>query len=380
MAETANETTEPGGTAPTPPGAGPLALVAGFVAFVHVLWWVLGDSVVSFGNLYDGDGFIRLVRIERLLETGQWFDSSLPRANWPYGGSLHWTRPFDVVVIALALPLAPVLGMGKALFWSGAAIGPLLHVLAAVALAWAARPLIGRAGALIAGALTAVQFGILGYAIVGHADHHVLIGLIVVIAFGFAVRALRADEGGERHALGAGIVLAAGYWVGLETQVTAGLFFLIFGLKWLAEGDETGERALRLITRLALGLAGGLVAAVLMERGAQGFFDPQYDRISIVQLTLVGMVALFWWGVSAAQGRGWALATVPARFAAAALGGGAALGVMGAAFPRYFTNPLKDFDPLILKVFEGVAEYTPIQDVPHFLIYAGVAIIAGPWV
>lgn len=379
MAETANETTETGGTAPTPPGAGPLALVAGFVALVHVLWWVLGDSVVSFGNLYDGDGYIRLVRIERLLETGQWFDSSLPRANWPYGGSLHWTRPLDVLLIALALPLAPVLGMGKALFWSGAAIGPVLHVLAAVALAWAARPLIGRAGALIAGGLTAVQFGVLGYAIVGHADHHVLIGLIAVIAFGFAVRALAAAEGGERHALGAGIALAAGYWAGMETQVTAGLILLIFGLKWLWEGDETGERALRLNTRLALGLAGGLAAAMLIERGPQGFFDPQYDRISIIQLTQAALVLSFWWAVSQARRRGWALAGWPGRTAAAAMGGAVTLALTWVLFPKFLVNPLQDFNPVILKVFENIFEYASVQDTSHFLIYMGITVIAGPW-
>lgn len=48
----------------------------------------------------------------------------------------------------------------------------------AAALAWAAAPLVGRAAALTARALTAMQFGVLGYTIVGRADHHVLLALI----------------------------------------------------------------------------------------------------------------------------------------------------------------------------------------------------------
>jgi hypothetical protein len=82
--------------------------------------------------LVDSDGYARLLRIERLIETGGWFDVSLPRADWPYGGSLHWTRPLDVLLILLALPAAAAVGFGLALYWAGAIVSPLLHGLAAV--------------------------------------------------------------------------------------------------------------------------------------------------------------------------------------------------------------------------------------------------------
>lgn len=374
-----NDLTEAGGKTPIFPGIWPLAAVVGFVAFVHAAWWLLGDTVVAHGNLVDSDGYARLLRVERLLETGQWYDSSLPRANWPYGGSLHWTRLFDVLLIALALPLTPLMGQDQALYWSGAVINPLLHMVMAVVLVWAAKPLIGRAGGLIAGALTAVQFGVIGYALIGRADHHVLIGLIVVTAFGFGFRALTEAEAAARHAAAAGGVLAAGFWVGMEVQVTAGLFFLVMGLKWVFEGDGTGQGNLRHVTRLALGLAAGMVVVVLIERGAQGFFDPQYDRVSIAQLTLAGLVLLFWVVVSAAHRRGRPLASVPGRMAAALLGGAVALGATLALFPRYFINPLEDFNPVILGVFRGILEYATIQDTPHFLVYVGIVVIAGPW-
>ena len=99
-------------------GAGAVVMVIASVTFVHVVWWLVGDSVVTFGNLVDSDGYARLVRIQRLLETGAWFDVGLPRANWPDGGTLHWTRPLDVLLIILALPLAVLIGFSKALFWA----------------------------------------------------------------------------------------------------------------------------------------------------------------------------------------------------------------------------------------------------------------------
>lgn len=107
-------------------GAGAVVMVIASVTFVHVVWWLVGDSVVTFGNLVDSDGYARLVRIQRLLETGAWFDVGLPRANRPDGGTLHWTRPLDVLLIILALPLVALIGFSKALFWAGVLVSPLL--------------------------------------------------------------------------------------------------------------------------------------------------------------------------------------------------------------------------------------------------------------
>lgn len=388
MAAAETDTTKlskPGPGKPEKDAAWPLAAVIGFVAMVHVFWWLLGDSVVAYGNLVDSDGYARLVRVERLLETGAWFDSSLPRANWPYGGALHWSRLFDMLLIALALPLMPALGVKAALYWSGAVISPILHLFTAAAVAWAARPLIGRAGALIAGALTAVQFGVLGYATLGHADHHMLFGLIAVLAIGFSVHALTGSGptgSPGRHAACAGVVLAAGFWLGAEMQVTAALCLTVLGLKWVFEGDggETvaaGVRpGLNLSLNLSLGLLAGVAVMLAVERGP-GFFDVGYDRLSIVHLTLAALLAAFWWAVVRLAGRG--PAGVPGRLAVAVAGAAAVLAVMWLLYPKVFVNPLKDFDPVILEIFDSVAEYGSIKDVPHFLLYAGGALIAGPW-
>lgn len=369
----------------TPPAAGPsglllAALAASFVALIHVAWWFFGDTLVVNGNFFDGDSYARLVRVERLVETGGWLDSSLPRANAPFGGSLHWTRPFDVMLIALAMPLEPLLGFKQALFWSGAIISPLLHVLLAVTLVWAAAPLIGRTGAAIAGALTVVHLGILGYATVGHADHHVLFGLIAVGAFGFTIRALSAAEDGSRPAFWAGAVLAAGFWVGTEAQVTIALCFLAAGLAWVS-GAPGGARTNQ---RLALGLALGVALALAVERGPAGYLDVQYDRLSIVHLTSVVLLLAFWSAVSALAGRaggrpGSPGARLGVRLGAGVLGAAAIAGVTWVLFPDVLQGPMAQFDPALLPILEHVPEYSPLGDVWHFLFYVGTVIVAAPW-
>jgi len=356
--------------------AGPLAAALLFVVLVHVAWWNLDHNVVQYGNLADSDGYAHLLRVERLIATGNWLDASLPRANAPFGGSLHWTRPFDVLLIALALPMAPLLGFAKALYWSGALIGPLLHLATAAAMAWAAAPLVGTSAALIAAALTATQFGVLGYATVGHADHHVLLALIAVVAFGFTVRALAATGGGGvRHALAAGVVFAVGNWVGTEAQIPAALAIAVLGLTWVAGNDRAGERNMA----LALGLFGGIAAATLIERGPARYFAVEYDRLSVVHLTQAAVVATFWAAVASLARRGREPAGPMTRLLAA--GGAAALGLalMRALYPKILINPLKDFDPEILRIFGGVSEYAPITDLPHLLLYLGAAVFALPW-
>ncbi len=350
-----------------------LAIVLASVAFVHAVWWLVGDGVVVHGNLADSDGYARLVRVLRLVETGGWFDSSLPRANWPDGGSLHWTRPLDVILIALALPITAVTGFATALYWAGVFVSPLLHGLLAVAVMWAARPLLSSPGAVIAGVLTALQFGILGYATIGHADHHVLIGLISALAIGLTLRVLTMaeEDAAGRHALALGGVLAAGIWVGTEVQVTAGFCLGVLGLRWAFEGEAWLERN----RRLALGLVLGLAAALVVERGA-GFFDVQYDRISFVHLSLAALLLAFWGCVGALGIR---LSSIPSRLGAGIAGDVVIIAVMAAVFPKVLVSPLKDADPVLLGIFDAVAEYAPMSDASHFLVYAGAVLIALPW-
>ena len=366
------------GQGPTGLTLRPVLAAAAFVVLIHGAWWLVGFEAVLQGGLAGGDSYARLMRIERLVETGAWFDSLMPRANAPFGITVHWTRPFDVLMIALALPLAPVLGFGKALYWAGVVISPLVHVLSAGALAWAAMPILGVAGAAVAGALTATQFGILGFAVAGRADHHMVFMLIAILGLGFLVRSLMAADTRARdgNALAAGAVFAAGIWVGPEMFLLAGLGLLATGLWWADGGEGAAGANLRFVGALALGLA----AALLVERGPAGFMDVEIDRLSIVHLSIAGLLAAFWSAV-AATARAWPRPSgVPHRLAAGTLGAAGIAAMVILVFPEVLKGQLSYTDPMLLWLFGQVSEYGPMGDVPHFLLYAGSVVFAGPWV
>ena len=68
------------------------------VALVVLFTFSTTLAGLSFDNrdLVDTDGYMRYLRIEALLDGGEWFDPLFTRSNFPYGETSHWTRLVDV--------------------------------------------------------------------------------------------------------------------------------------------------------------------------------------------------------------------------------------------------------------------------------------------
>lgn len=353
----------------------PLLAVLVFILVVHGGWWLSGDQIVLHGGFSDGDSYLRLLRVERLIDTADWFDVLIPDANAPYGTTVHWTRLFDMVLLVLAAPMIPFLGSAKALFWAGVIVSPIIHLFAAVALAWAVVPLLGRAGALFAAAMTAAQAGVLAFSLIGRADHHMMFILFTCLSAGFVIRILMDQDGWRQKAFAAGLVFAAGIWEGPEFLVFTLLCLAVLGLPWLTTGESKAcEKNLSVVQ----GLLGGLIASVLIERGVSGFLDVGYDRISIVHICFAGLLFIFWSAVARA-GQRLTMAGLPWRVALAVVGiVGVAL-ILVALFPNVLANPLNDADPAILPIYASISEYQATSDASQMLIYFGAALFAVPW-
>ncbi len=356
-------------------------MAVAFVAAVHLAWLFGGQSEVLQGGLEDGDSFMRLVRVQRLIETGDWFDVSIPRANAPYGTTMHWTRPLDVLLLVLAAPTAPFLGFDLGLYVAGAALSPLLHILTVVAMAWAAAPLIGRVGACLAGGLTAAQIGFMGYAIAGNADHHILFALINVLAFGFIIRSFSGQRGSSQRgsgqrgaALAAGALISLGFWIGIEEIAFLAICLGMIGLPWLLGEKDSADRNYH----LCLGLTLSLALVLLAERGPEHYLGVEYDRVSIIQMTIAALLLTFW-GCIRAWPRFWENKGTAPRLAAGVLGAAVIAAVTRLLFPNIFLGSLASVDPRLMFLISGVLEYAPIRDVWYFLIYVGGAVFALPW-
>ncbi len=350
--------------------------VLAFVAIIHGAWWLLGTGYGVFG---DGDSYLRLLRLEQLLASGDWLDISIPGTNAPFGGSVHWTRLFDLVMLALALPVMPFTDVSLALYGAGLVVSPVIHLLTAAAIIWAVKPMLGNRGAYFAGAASAAQAGILAFAVVGRADHHMMFMLIGALATGYFIRGTGGGRGHAGHdrqirtGVMLGVILAAGIWVGPEFLSFALLVMTLSGLAWVVAYDDHSRK---FNLAMAWGLTCGLVVMVLIERGISGYGDVEYDKLSVVHVTFAVLYLLFWMVTG--------MVRMPDKPAGRLMTGVAGAAVCGATmvtiFPEVLSNPLNSGDAAILPIYAMISEYRAVSDFPRLLIYFGGGVFALPWV
>ncbi len=355
------------------------------IALLVVIQLILAlqdGSPLRDGTLMDPDAYMRLVRVEALYETGDWYDSHLRRNNAPYGETMHWTRPLDLLLLAGAVPLAPVLGFKTALYWWGVLISPVLFALTLLALFWAAQPLLARQGLIYVCVLAVVQPAILWYFAAGRPDHHSLIGLLFVVLLGFVLRIV-ARPYAPRTAVAAGVAAAALLWVSVEGLLSIAFALAAMGLGWIA----WGETFVRKNAVFSLALSAGLAIALLAERPWDGLGAEEYDRLSVVHVFVFGAIAVYWLAAWALERHTAFCAGAGGRALVAAAGVAAAGGAVWFAFPKFFGGPLVDIDPrVIAQLFPQFFELRPLvvpgdpgRSLLHVVFVLGPALLAGPF-
>lgn len=340
---------------------------------LHALVLLLASPDVLEGRLVDSDCYLRLMRIEILLSGGGWYDGHVPLLNAPHGLEMHWTRLFDVLILLLTLPLMAFLALPDALFWAGALISPVLHVVAAGLIAWAARPLLGRAGTLLAVVLFLCQASLYGVFQVGRADHHSLLLALAILVLALLLRWSLGPRAGFSAVVSAGFAAAMGLWVGSEALMTLAVGGGALGLMWIV--GELG--AARALFAFALGLLGGVLIALVIERPPQDWFGAELDRLSIVQLVLAVALAIAAWLVTLIDQR--RPGADPAlRILVCGILSLIPITVMALLFPGFFAGPYGEVDDAVRQVFlVNVQEAEPMFDRGPTTL-ADVVFTAGP--
>ncbi len=352
-----------------------LALVAAWVLIIHVVVGLMGDDSGLDGRFLDGDSYMRVMRVIDLLATGDWWDHTFERANAPWGFTSHWTRPFDLVVGALALPMVPFVGMAEAVHWAGYMVSPMVHALFAVALVWAVMPLLGTWAAVVAGLLTTTHAGLVKLCGFGVADHHAFFLLITTVILGLTLRSLIVNNVGPDHRWSAalGVLAALAVWAGPESLVLIGLVLSVTGLAWLS-GDPEG---LRRHWAMLPAFAAGILMFLVLDRGMAEPWGNDTDRISLVHLAL-SLALLAAWGLMALTERRFQLSLTGRAVLAVSAAAGVA-GAMVILFPRVIGGPEVDIDPLVQReLISRVSEVQPVKTVSEAFILVGGVLFALP--
>lgn len=350
-------------------------------AFVHLRSWATGSAD---GLPLDSDGWVRLLRVDALREGAGWFTTLLPHLAAPEGLDIHWTRPFDLLILLPAWALS-TLGAhpDTTLLIAGALICPVLHLASVLAAGWAAREAWpGMAMApLYAGLMLLGQPILTNYSAFGRTDHHTLIVLCVILGLGALLRALRPGAGAS-VGYASGAAFGVGIWVGPETLIVAMPALLALGLWWLLSG--AGAAAATLGRRIATGMTAIILLAVLVERAPASWAVIEYDKVSVHHLLLATLMAAVFFGAGI-------FSRLP-RFARLLAGG--ALSVAAAALllilnPGALGTSLSGADPesaaMLLPLVDEMQPIRPFDraGLLDLGIYAGIALpalIATGWI
>ena len=354
-----------------------------FVALV-VTWALVHTSLVLFrdlpvleSGLIDPDSYMRMVRVGELASGSGWFDGTIDRANAPYGDTLHWTRPLDLLILLIAIPVMLLGNAEQALLVAGLVVSPLLQLATALLLIWALRPVIRPSVWFLPAVALFLQPGALAYSILGRADHHALLLLVFVAAAGFMLRALRQPLD-ARSALCAGLAAGFGMWLSIEFLMVVAVCVAGLGLPWLLGQRERVAQC----KWFALGLSLVLLLALLTERPLTSLLEPSYDSISIVHYLLAVAILLFWRTTETIEARARGGSRFVGRASLVALGLGATALLLSGVYPLFFAGPMAEVDPRIVPLWlDRVLEMRPLlpddrSSFGQLIFYLGGALAA----
>jgi len=329
----------------------PLAGVA-LAAFVLTAVLLTAHPEVLRGDLIDTDSYMHLVRLRAVIADGSWQGGFFPRDNAPFGMVLHWTKAYDLMMLALAAPLAAFVGWGRALMWLAPAIWPLAVFAVVMAGAWAIAPICETAERRLAGIVLALAPMVLDYGSVGDADHHVMVVAAWLLFMGFALRV--AIGGGLRQGVWAGLAAALALWLSVECILGVALGIALMGLAWVRDGEGLRRASLGFAATFALAMA----LLLALDAPAGGWLEAEPDRLSVLYVAFALLLALLW-GVLALlpqRAEAWR-----ARLGVAAAGAALCAICLAALFPAIFAPEQAVFGAeLDDQVWNDVDEMVPV--------------------
>jgi len=218
-----------------------------------------------------------------------------------------------------------------------------------------------------------------GYYLAARPDHHALILLAFCAVLALLLRFAQSPTKHSRAPAWAGLAVAFGLWVSIETLTTELVALVALGLAWLITGQDRWLLGLR---RFAMAAALALAVMMALERPPQEWlWAEEYDRLSTVQVVLLALIALgveFMWRTRMRAQRSW-----PTRVGLSATGGVGAAVVMAGLFPDFFKGPFgAAMDPRLAAMWlDKIQELQPLI-AANWETAVGAAQVLGPvvWV
>jgi hypothetical protein len=336
-----------------------------FVIAVVVLGGLGLGSDARQGNLTDTDAYSWANRVVELREGG-WFDETIDGVA-PDGHTQHWSRPFDVFVLAGAAALAPVTGFSEGIrLW--AFVLPVILGSATVLMIWRTfAPLIDRRAQAVLAFLTVCQASFILAFSPGRIDHQALYVPVVVLLIVAASRHVhREGTGLVPQGVLVGLIASLSLWVAMETILAVGAVLAVYVLRWAFDSEASLEDLGAVLAGLVIGTSGALV----VENGVDAFGSRTFDELTIIFPTFFALALVAVFLISRLD-----LSAGRPRLVWASLAALVCAGAMIILFPTLKGGPLGDVDPFYAKVrltniseIQSVFAETPRETITRFAL------------
>lgn len=352
--------------------------VALLLAHALIQWTQKGFSVT------DPDTLVRLVRLRAEIESGV-TQYLLSDGNLGTGLSLHWSHLLEWVMLPFVMVLKPIFGLSTALLTVGALFGPAAMAALTFSLCWAIAPLARQPRTALAIALlTAFSGTMINYGALGNGDHHVILVVGAVVAWGFALRiallpaphdATKPDQTSRgdtlKLALGLGVSTGLTTWISVES-----LPYCFLGFAAIAWDSATAasltrrtQQAAALLSSLAT-LSLVLLLCIAIDPPLGGMWATEVDRISLPWLGVAWTATAAALALRSVIGAGWKV-----RVGMPAL----VLGALCLSLVWWLGEALTPLATVMapeLTNFQWnlISENMPISTLRQFLTYAGGAV------
>jgi hypothetical protein len=330
--------------------------LSALVPTLFVMGYLAGFIGPKPGSLSDSDCYVHLLRVERLWQTGRWYDPILERSNAPHGEVLHWTRPFDVLLLLGGAAGSPFAGLRASLFWWGVILSPVLLGVTLGVLPWVLRPLVGRDGSFIVGLILICQMGTWLVFQAGRPDHHGLLLLLFILVLGYTLRMVTLPLS-TSVCWGAGITAALALWTSIESILMIGLSLFMLTALWIGRGGDFHRK----ILYYGVALLTGLGVALVVERPPADLGAVEFDRLSIAHCAILGAVVGVCAIIVVCHDRSRQPWPVLVRLLAVACGAAICLLFVARFAPLWYKGPLAGVDPEVTRIYvQNVAEMEPL--------------------
>ncbi|NNF25884.1 MAG: hypothetical protein HKN73_01510 [Gemmatimonadetes bacterium] len=361
---------------PTAPNWLPSLVIGGFA----LLLIEAGAMVVGAWGPLDGtfkgpDSYMRLLRVLECAGGPGCSDGVLLRSNAPAGEALHWPWLWDWVLLLLSAPFRLFMGDRAAVVTAGYLVGPLLGLCTILLLTLAAGKARVAHGLAYVGLLAMCQPYVTFLFAYTRPDHHGV--QAAIFSGGILSAAAILSTGRLAWARAFGVLFGLGVWISTEGLISALPLLSAIGVWWTVSGGADKARLNLEWTSWATLTA---LIAVVIDGPLAGWSSVEFDRISVVHVVLLALMAGFW-----ATALGWesraATGAIP-RWVHSFAGAAVAFGVMAVVFPGFHRGPAADMaEPLWTLWLHHTAEYVPLirrSDAIEILVAATPFLLAAP--